>query len=156
MSTAAVPRTLLCLPFAGLLAALGACNIVGPSCRDVTGPVFNVTAQVPPDEVASYIIASPKNSNLVMRLTWPDTAATLGFKATIIDCGGHTGCVMTTVTPSFGPGGSSPVPQPWPPGLREMQVDGWKGKTYRVDITGDSAREATFTINVSYRISCER
>ena len=53
-------------------------------------------------------------------------------------------------------GGSSPTPQSWPPGLREMQVDGSKGKTYRVDVTGDSAREATFTLNVSYHIACER
>ena len=57
---------------------------------------------------------------------------------------------------SLGPGGSSPTPQPWPPGLREMQVDGWKGKAYRIEVTGESLREANFTLSVSYRIACER
>ncbi len=77
-------------------------------------------------------------------------------RATITDCGGHTGCSMTTFTPAPGPGGSSPVPQPWPPGLREMLVDGWKGKTYRVEIAGDAVREASFTLEVNYQIRCER
>lgn len=156
MSTSAVARTVVSLVFATLLAPLGGCGIVGPSCKDETGHVFDVAGQVAPDGVASYSVTSPKHSNLVMRLTWPDTTTTLGLKATITACGAHAGCSMTTSTPTFGPGGSSPVPQPWPPGLREMLVDGSQGKTYRVDVTGDSARDANFTLNVSYRITCER
>ncbi len=87
--------------------------------------------------------------------TWTDLQATLGVSATITDCGGHTGCAMTTTTPPPGPGGPSPVPQPWPAGVREMLVDGWRGKTYRIDVTGDPTRDATFALTVTYRITCE-
>ncbi len=132
------------------------CGVVGPGCRGETGGVFAINAQVPAGGVAAYTVRSPKSSNLVMRLTWSETAATLGFSATITDCGGHSGCLMITVTPPFGPDGSSPVPQPWPPGLREMVVDGWSGKTYRVEIAGDPDRDVAFTLNVTYRITCER
>jgi hypothetical protein len=106
--------------------------------------------------VSAFVVASPKNSNLRMRLTWLDAQATLGVSATTTNCGVHTGCAMDTQRPSFGPGGSSPVPQPWPAGIREMLVDGSRGKTYRVDITGDAARAATFTLDVTYEIRCER
>jgi len=140
-----------------LVCATGAgCDVVAPSCRDETGGVFAIDAQVPAGGVATYTVTSPKSSNLVMRLTWPETAATLGFSATITDCGGHTGCMMITAMPPFGPGGSSPAPQPWPPGLREMVVDGWQGKAYRVEITGDPNRDTPFALNVTYRITCER
>jgi hypothetical protein len=131
------------------------CGLVGPSCRDEMGDVFATNAQVTAGGVTSFTVSSPKSSNLLMRLTWSDPAATLEFRATITDCGGHTGCSMTTVTPPFGPGGTSPVPQPWPPGLREMLVDGWRGKTYRVEIAGDPERDTTFTLKVVYRIACE-
>ncbi len=131
------------------------CGLVGPSCRDETGEVFTMEALVPAGGVAAYSVVSPKSSNLVMRLTWSETAATLGLRATITDCGGDTGCSKSTVTPPFGPGGPSPVPQPWPPGVREMQVDGWRGKTYRVEVAGDPALDATFRLHVTYRIDCE-
>lgn len=49
-----------------------------------------------------------------------------------------------------------PRAQPWPPGLREMLVDGWQGKTYHVEVTGDELRAAAFTLDVTYQISCER
>jgi hypothetical protein len=100
-------------------------------------------------------MVSPKSSNLFIRLIWDPLEATLGLSATIISCGGHTGCAMGTITAPFGPGGSSPTPLPWPPGVREMQVDGWKDKTYLVEIAGDPLREATFTLSVVYDISCE-
>jgi hypothetical protein len=145
---AVLVSTLACVAGAG-------CDVVGPSCRDETGGVFAIDAHVPAGGVAGYTVTSPKSSNLVMRLTWPETAAALGFSATITDCGGHTGCLMITVTPPFGPGGPSPIPQPWPPGVREMVVDGWRGKTYRVEITGDPDRNAAFTLNVTYHIACE-
>jgi hypothetical protein len=83
-------------------------------------------------------------------------SATLGLRATITDCGGHAGCGMLTAVPPPGPGGSSPVPQPWPPGLREMLVDGWQGKTYRVEVIGDPFSDRDFALAVSYRIACER
>ena len=142
------------MPLMALLTA--GCGVVGPSCNDETGAVLHAAGEVSAGGVTSYTVVSPKNSNLVMRLTWPDTTSTLGMRATITACGGHTGCSQTTITPPFGPGGSSPVPQPWPPGLREMLVDGWQGKTYRVEVTGDEVRAATFTLDVTYEISCER
>jgi cytochrome oxidase Cu insertion factor (SCO1/SenC/PrrC family) len=37
-----------------------------------------------------------------------------------------------------------------------MQVDGWKGKTYSVDITGDSERDASFALDVRYQIAGDR
>ena len=140
---------------AGLAMASG-CGIVGPSCTEESGAILNVSGQVPAGGIASRTVVSPKNSNLRMRLTWPDTAATLGLRATITSCGGHTGCTMITVDPPFGPGGSNPVPQPWPAGLREMVVDGWQGKTWLVEITNPGDREASFTLQVTYQITCER
>lgn len=138
-----------------LLPNLG-CGIVGPSCTEETGIVLNTTEQVLAGGVRAFEVISPKHSNFLMRLTWPDRAATLGLRATTINCRDHAGCRMDTQTPPFGPGGSSPAPQPWPPGLREMLVDGTRGKTYRVEVTGDPERDATFTLLVQYEISCER
>jgi hypothetical protein len=138
------------------LAATSACGIVGPSCTDESRALLNVSGQVAVGGTSAHTVISPKNSNLRMRLTWPDTAATLGLRATITSCGGHTGCVMDTVTPPFGPGGSSPVPQPWPPGLREMLVDGWQGKTWFIEVTNPGDRDASFTLQVTSEIACER
>ena len=138
------------------LGAASACGIVGPSCTDESGAVLNADGQVAVGGTVGHTVTSPRSSNLRMRLTWPDTAATLGLRATITACGGHTGCLMTTVTPPFGPGGSNPVPQPWPAGLREMVVDGWQGKTWLIEVTNPGDRDASFTLQVSYQISCER
>ena len=148
-------RTLcMLLAVLGVLADVG-CGLVGPSCHDETGEVFTVEAEVPSGGVAAYSVVSPKSSNLVMRLTWSDTDATLTLRARITDCGSHMGCAKLTVTPPFGPDGPSPVPQPWPPGVLEMQVDGSPAKTYKVEVVGDPARNATFKIHVTYRIDCE-
>ena len=130
-------------------------GVLGPSCTDESGDVLRTEGVVEMDGTSSHRVASPKSSNLLIRLTWADTQATLGVSATITDCGGHTGCTKATTTPPPGPGGSSPVPQPWPAGVREMLVDGWRGKTYRIDITGDPTRNATFALTVTYRITCE-
>ena len=126
-------------------ALAAACGVIGQSCNDESGSVLRAAGGVPTGGVTAYAVVSPKNSNLIVRLTWPDTSATLGMRATITACGEHTGCTHVTSTPTFGPGGPSPVPQPWPPGLREMLVDGSKGKTYRVEVTGDELRDASFT-----------
>ena len=146
----------MCVLLAGSVLAAAGCGIVGPSCQDESGNVFSIDARVAAGGTAAHSVASPKSSNLVMRLTWPDNAATLGLRATITDCGGHAGCSMITQTPAFGPGGPSPTPLPWPPGLREMVVDGWRGKTYRVEVAGDAERDAAFALKVTYRIACER
>ena len=131
------------------------CGVIGPGCMDETGLLLNANDEARAGTERVFIVISPKHSNLVMRLTWTDPNAELAMRATIIDCGGHVGCSMDTVTPPFGPGGSSPVPQPWPAGVREMEVDGWRGKTWRIAVTGDAARDAGFTLAVSYKIDCE-
>ena len=140
---------------AGLLLLFAAsCGVVGPSCVDETGPVLGTSGRLVAGATATYVVISPKHSNLVIRLTWSDAAATLGLRATITNCGGHVGCIMSTVEPASGPGGPSPS-QPWPPGLREMVVDGWAGKTYRVEVGGDQARDGDFALAVTYKIACE-
>lgn len=135
--------------------ALASCGLTGPSCINEDVTFLNVSGQVSAGGSATYTVVSPKSSNLLMRLTWPDHAATLRLRATITACGGHVGCHLDTFNPSFGPGGSSATPQPWPPGLREMIVDGWKGKTYLVEVTTDSERDVTFALQVTYQIHCE-
>ena len=131
-------------------------GVLSPSCTDEAGEVLRTEGLVQKDGTSSHTVISPKSSNLLIRLTWTDTQATLGVSATTTDCGGHTGCAMATTTPPPGPGGSSPVPQAWPAGVREMLVDGWRGKTHRIDISGDSTRDATFAPTATYRITCER
>jgi hypothetical protein len=138
-----------------LVTVSSACGVIGPSCIDETGVLLNAYSEAPAASEKVFEIVSPKHSNLVMRLTWTDPNAQLAMNATIIDCGGHIGCSKVTVEPPFGPGGSSPVPLPWRAGLREMEVDGWRGKTWRIVVTGDAARDASFTLAVSYKISCE-
>jgi hypothetical protein len=34
-------------------------------------------------------------------------------------------------------------------------VDGWKDKTYRIEIAGDPLRDTNFALSVVYDISCE-
>ena len=117
--------------------------------------VLDISGNARESQIATYNVISPKNSNLLMRLTWPDTAATLRLSATITACGTHPGCRMDTLLPTFGPGGPSPIPQPWPPGLREMRVTN-RREEHRVEIASDSLRDANFALNVTYQISCER
>jgi hypothetical protein len=137
-----------------LMPAAG-CGIVSPSCVDESAELLRAGRQVAAGDVATYDVTSPKHSNLVMRLTWPDAVSTLSFTATMLDCGEHVGCAMGTLAPPFGPGGSSPTPQPWPAGLRELTVDGTRGKRWRIDVAGDNARDAVFTLSVTYTIACE-
>jgi hypothetical protein len=150
------PPLLTCAAIlAAMLPALGGCHLVAPSCTNEDSGLFHVAGEVAANSVASYTVTSTKNSNLRMRLAWPDPEATIRMAATVTACGEHAACVMDTRTPPFGPGGSA-VPQPWPPGLRELQVDGTKGKTYRIEIGGDPVRDATFTLDVNTHIACER
>jgi hypothetical protein len=148
-------NTGVCVVVAFALAGNLACGIIGPSCNDETGAVLTANEEVRASAERFFDVVSPKHSNLVMRLTWTDPNAELALRATITNCGDHVGCSMDTAVPSFGPGGSNPVPQPWPKGLREMEVDGMRGKTWRVAVSGDPARDASFALAVSYKITCE-
>jgi hypothetical protein len=138
-----------------VIAGSSGCSIIGPGCMDETGILLNTIADAPAGTERFFEVISPKHSNLVMRLTWTDPNAELAMNATITDCGGHVGCSKISVGTPFGPGGSSPVPQPWPTGLREMEVDGWRGKAWRIAVTGDATRDASFTLAVRYKIACE-
>jgi hypothetical protein len=137
-----------------LVTGSAGCGRFGPSCSDEEGTVLTSNGVVGTGEIATATVRSPKSSNLVLHLRW-DGDARLGLRATITDCGGHTGCAMLTVMPSFGPGGPSPIPQPWPLGYVQMLVDGWIGKTYRVEIIGATDRETAYRLEVRYLITCE-
>lgn len=150
-----LPRCLRIGVLACAIIVTSRCGIVGPSCTNEDVTFMNVTGQASAGSPAVYTVESPKDSNLLMRLTWPDHAATLDMRATITACGTHVGCGHDTFLPTFGPGGASPEPQPWPAGLREMLVDGSKGKTYRVEIMSNSASDASFALSVTYERHCE-
>ena len=62
---------------------------------------------------------------------------------------------MLTSTPTSGPGGPSPIPQPWPPGYVEMLVDGWVGKTYLVEVIGAADVDVAYRLEVISHIACE-
>ena len=137
-----------------LVAASGGCGVFGPSCIDEQGTILTTSGSVA-NEVATTTVRSPKSSNLVIRLNWEPGDARLGLRATITDCGGHVGCTMLTSSPSASPGGPGPGPHFWPSGYVEMLVDGWAGKTYRIEIVGVPDREMTYHLQVRYRIDCE-
>jgi hypothetical protein len=139
--------------FCIFLATCG-CGRFGPSCVDEEDIVFSASGRVSAGEVAVTTVGSPRSSNLILRLRW-DGDSRLGLRATITDCGGHTGCLMLTTSPSPGPGGPSPIPQPWPAGFVEMLVDGWVGKTYRVEVIGAADRDLDYRLEVLSRITCE-
>jgi hypothetical protein len=132
-----------------------ACGIIGPSCVDLDEVLMTTIAQVEAGASRSFDVISAQHSNLVMRLSWSDHGAVLGMRASMTSCGEHLGCLMDTLVPSFGPGGPSPTPQPWPAGTLEIQGDGTRGKAYRIDIIGDPARAAEFTLQVNYHAACE-
>jgi len=112
----------------------------GPlGCNRETGVVFENADTLPATARASYEVTSPRNSNLIMTLTWENGAVEPQMTATIIDCGGHTGCQML----SQGSRRTGPT-------AREMQVDGWRGKRYRIDVEGDLALDQRVTLRVRY------
>lgn len=116
---------------------------------------MTTTEQVDAGAIRSFEVVSAQHSNLVMRLSWSDHSAVLGIRATITSCGEHLGCVMDTLVATAGPGGPSPTPQPWPTGTLEIEGDGTRGKAYRIDVIGDPARAAAFSLQVSYHAACE-
>ena len=138
----------------GVIGTSSGCGPFGPSCIDEQGSVLTTAGVLAAGEVSTTTVRSPKSSNLSLQLRW-DGDVRLGLRATITDCGGHPGCAMLTLTPAPGPGGPSPVPQPWPPGYVQMLVDGWVGKTYRVEIVGAAEREIAYRLEVLYQITCE-
>jgi hypothetical protein len=65
-------------PMSVVLLTLGGhlgCGIIGPSCNDETGVVLNANEQARAGAERVFEVVSPKDSNLVMRLTWNDPNA---------------------------------------------------------------------------------
>ena len=113
---------------------------LAPGCERETGTVFETSGTAAAGGSVRYEVASPRHSNLIMTLGWPDAAATLALRATIIGCGEHTGCQIGLTTPAVPAGAAS---------LR-LLVDGTRGKRYSVDVVGDAAREQSFTLRVTF------
>lgn len=132
------------------LAGAAGCSPFAPSCRDETGPIVTLQRALEPDEAVSHAVVSPSSSNLRITLRWTDQEAVLDVAATIIDSGGHTGCAMLTSRPSPPPTGAAA-----PATTREILVDGWTGKAYRIDIAADATRRTDYTLTVVYEIRCE-
>jgi hypothetical protein len=128
------------------LAAASSCSqpLAPTGCADQAGDLFDVTDTVTAGGTLSYLVTSPWSANLLMRLSWSDRATSVSLRSTIVECGGHTGCLKDRRTTTDRAD------------LEEgVEVDGWRGKTYRVDVLGDPARDQPFRLLVSYKIACE-
>lgn len=113
---------------------------LGPQCERETGTVLDTAASVRAGATVGYDVTSPRHSNLIMVLTWPDPSATLGLRATMTACGEHVGCQLGLVTLAV-PAGAGSV---------RLLVDGTRGKQYVVDVIGDAARQQSFTLRVTF------
>lgn len=137
---------MLRLAAVGIAAFLCACCAGGPlapGCDRETGTVFEAGATVRAGGTSTFEVTSPRHSNLIMVIAWPDPSATLALRATMIACGEHEGCQVGLVTPA--------VPAiPPVPGTLRLLVDGTRGKRYAVDVLGDTTREQSFTLRVTF------
>jgi hypothetical protein len=113
---------------------------LAPQCDRETGTVLEAGATVGAGATAQYDVISPRHSNLIMVLTWPDPSATLALRATMTACGEHVGCQVGLVTSSMSAG----------PGSVRLLVDGTRGKRYVVDVIGDATRDQSFTLRVTF------
>ena len=107
-------------------------------CNNESGSVADFSGIVSAGRVESFTVTSPKSSNLVMVLSWTD-AGSLRLEATITDCGVQTGCDMFT----------RPATEYQANSVR-LQVDGSRGKQYRIDVIGDSNEATAFQLHVTY------
>jgi hypothetical protein len=131
----------LCLS-AGVLLSTAHCTRgpLAPSCDRQTGTILDVGNIISAGATSGYTVTSPRASNLIMVLTWQDTAAALAIRATLTACGDHVGCQVGSVLTAFATG----------PGSLRLTVDGTRGKQYQVEVTGDAAREQSFTLLVTF------
>jgi hypothetical protein len=120
----------------------GACTSgpVAPSCSRRNGSLTDTRGTVAATATVSYEVVSPVNSNLFITVTWNNPEAELGLRATIVACGAHVGCqIDSTLTASQ-----------MQSTVRQLQVDGTRGKRYRIEVLGDPHQEQVFTIQVTY------
>ena len=121
----------------------GACTSgpLAPSCDRRTGPLLPETVgSVSAGGTVSYEVTSPINSNLRITMTWSNRNVDLGLRAMILDCGVHSGCQIGFTS-------TAPGTQP---AIRQLAVDGSRGKQYRIDVLGDASQDQSFTIGVTY------
>jgi hypothetical protein len=114
---------------------------VAPGCDRRTGLVLADTLGiVAAGGIVSYDVTSPINSNLRIAVTWTNPSTELGLRATILACDVHVGCQI----------GLTSAASAIQPMIRQLSVDGSRGKQYRIDVLGDSSRDQSFTIGVTY------
>jgi hypothetical protein len=123
-----------------MLVVSGCRGPLAPSCNRQTGSVLDTGGTIAAAGTAAHSVASPRHSNLVMVLTWPDHSAALALRATLTACGDHAGCVVGLVSPGTGSA----------PGTMRLTVDGTRGKRYLVEVIGDAAREEAYTLRVNF------
>jgi hypothetical protein len=105
---------------------------LAPSCDRRTGPVMPETVGiVAAGRTVSYEVTSPTNSNLLITLTWSNPNVDLRLRATIVACGVHTGCQIALTST-----GSETASM-----IRQLSVDGSRGKQYRIDVLGDPSQD---------------
>ena len=110
-----------------------------PGCDRQTGILLDATATVAATATVSYDVTSPVNSNLLITLTWTTITAELGLQATVVACGVQADCeIGATLTARA------------QPTMRQLELDGSRGKQYRIDILGDPNREQEFSIRATY------
>ena len=123
------------------LLTLGACTSgpFAPGCDRRTGALIDATATVAATATVSYDVTSPVNSNLFVTLTWTTIAAELGLQATVLACGVQAGCEIGAILTARAQ-----------PTMRQLEVDGSRGKQYRIDVLGDPNQQQVFAIRVTY------
>ena len=130
----------LVVPVAALILESCTSGPLAPSCHRGTGTLIDVTDSVAATVTQRYETTSATNSNLFITLSWDSPDVDLGLRATVVTCGVHVGCdVQTQVTARRNE-----------PTRRHLQVDGSRGKRYRVDVVGDVSRGQTYTLRVTY------
>lgn len=123
-----------------LLLGLGGCsNPLYRGCERETGTLLVRDGVLEPAALDTYVVRSPKASNLKMTLVWNDPTATLKLRATITDCGVHTGCDMLTQQ-SMAAGSTSAT----------LLVDGSTGKTWRVEVVNGAGLRQGYRLEVIY------
>ena len=128
---------------AALLTLTGAACTSGPfapGCDRQTGSLIEATATVAAIATVSYEVTSPVNSNLLITVSWNSTSAELGLQATTLACGVHMGCSI----------GETLTAVRAQPTMTQLEVDGSRGKQYRIDVLGDPNQEQMFAIRVTY------
>lgn len=96
---------------------------------DVSGTVECCAA------VNSYIVTSPRHSNLIIILTWGDPTADLSLRVTEVGCTGL--CEVRSNNPL----GTT---------TEELHVDGTRGKQWNVAVVGDARKAQQFRLLVTY------